>query len=207
MCVLELKLIRYWIATSAWHAKCMLAWVWVVTERKEAKTFAFAITLQSLQFPYLSAISLNCSMNTPENMKMSTNNAMNVPESVCKWRWKISLSRERTMTVSMMMAIYHIVTTQNECWKLWVSKSSTDKTDRAEERWSTDLDDTVWKCLGSMKNTSTIVTWEVPDIPKNFNNKISVIEKEKEDRKESTERNHTGEDQTTESYTRFLQHE
>jgi len=37
----------------------MLAWVWVVTERKEAKAFAFAITLQSLQFsPYLTAISL-----------------------------------------------------------------------------------------------------------------------------------------------------
>ena len=56
-----------------------------------------------------------------------------------------------------------------------------------------------------MKNTSTIVTWEVPDMPKNFNNKISVMEKE--DRKESTERNHTGEDQTTESYTSFLQYE
>jgi len=56
-----------------------------------------------------------------------------------------------------------------------------------------------------MKNTSTIVTWEVPDMPKNFNNKISVMEKE--DRKECTERNHTGEDQTTESYTSFLQHE
>lgn len=61
----------------------MLAWVWVVTERKEAKTFAFANTLQSLQFsPYLTVISLNCSVNTPENMKMCTNNAMNVPESV-----------------------------------------------------------------------------------------------------------------------------
>jgi len=56
-----------------------------------------------------------------------------------------------------------------------------------------------------MKNTSTIVTWEVSDMPKNFNNKISVMEKE--DRKECTERNHTREDQKTESYTSFLQHE